>query len=109
MPRFLLSVAFSALTALPALAEMGPDMTCLDFTNLKVTGSVRAQQDATQILKEAAAAAGTLPAKLAAESSVVGLAAAIDNRCQTQPDMPAMEAIMPRRPVVWRRARSSLS
>jgi len=78
----------------PAFAEMGPEMTCVDFENLRVGDNALGQQDATKILKEAAAAAGTLPAKLANTESVVGLAEAIAQRCSTQPNMLAMDAML---------------
>jgi hypothetical protein len=78
----------------PAFAEMGPEMTCADFENLRVGDNALGQQDATKILKEAAAAAGTLPAKLANTESVVGLAEAIAQRCSTQPNMLAMDAML---------------
>jgi hypothetical protein len=78
----------------PAFAEMGPEMTCVDFENLRVGDNALGQQEATKILKEAAAAAGTLPAELANTESVVGLAAEIAQRCSTQPNMLAMDAML---------------
>jgi hypothetical protein len=97
MPRFSLAFATAAMLAglsAPAVAEMGPNMTCLDFTLLRVGDDVTAQQEATKVLKKAAAATGQLPAKLAETASVVNLAEAIANRCSTKPDMPAMEAML---------------
>ena len=87
------AVAFAGLSA-PAFAEMGPNMTCVDFEMLRVGDDVTAQQEATKVLKEAAAAAGTLPAELADTTSVVNLAEAIANRCSTQPNMLAMQAML---------------
>ena len=93
---FALTAAAAVVVGLsaPAFAEMGPDMTCVDFENLRVGDNVLGQQDATKILKEAAAAAGTLPAELANTESVVGLAEAIAQRCSTQPNMLAMDAML---------------
>jgi len=85
--------ALAGLSA-PAFAEMGPNMTCVDFEMLRVGDDVTAQQEATKVLKEAAAAAGTLPAELANTTSVVNLAEAIANRCSTQPNMLAMQAML---------------
>ena len=87
------AVALAGLSA-PAFAEMGPNMTCVDFEMLRVGDDVTAQQEATKVLKEAAAAAGTLPAELADTTSVVNLAEAIANRCSTQPNMLAMQAML---------------
>jgi hypothetical protein len=93
---FALTAAAAVVVGLsaPAFAEMGPEMTCVDFENLRVGDNALGQQDATKILKEAAAAAGTLPAKLANTESVVGLAEAIAQRCSTQPNMLAMDAML---------------
>jgi CheY-like chemotaxis protein len=95
--RFSAAVAAAALLAglsAPAFAEMGPDMTCVEFEMLRVGDDVTAQQEATKVLKEAAAAAGKLPAKLANTTSVVNLAEAIANRCSTQPNLLAMDAML---------------
>lgn len=97
MPRFSFSLTAAAMVATlsaPALAEMGPNMTCVDFEMLRVGDNVQGQQDATKILKQAAAEAGTLPAELANTESVVNLAEAIAERCSTQPNMLAMDAML---------------
>jgi hypothetical protein len=90
----LLAAAVVAGLSAPAFAEMGPDMTCVDFEMLRVGDNVLGQQEATKILKQAAAEAGTLPAELASTESVVGLAEAIAQRCSTQPNMLAMDAML---------------
>ena len=97
MPRFSLALMAAAVVAglsVPAFAEMGPDMTCVDFEMLRVGDNVIGQQDATKTLKQAAAEAGKLPAELANTESVVGLAEAIANRCSTKPNMLAMDAML---------------
>ncbi len=92
--KFFVSAVLSIGLAAPALAEMNPGMTCLDFVTLNTGNDVLGQQDATKMLKAAAAEAGTLPAKLAETQSVVGLAEAIANRCSTKPEMLAMDAML---------------
>ena len=97
MTRFSFALTAAAVVvglSAPAFAEMGPDMTCVDFEMLRVGDNVLGQQDATKVLKAAAAAAGTLPAELANTESVVGLAEAIASRCSTQPNMLAMDAML---------------
>ena len=97
MTRFALALMATAMVAglsAPAFADMGPDMTCVDFEMLRVGDNVLGQQEATKILKQAAAEAGTLPAELANTESVVGLAETIAQRCSTQPNMLAMDAML---------------
>lgn len=97
MTRFSFALTAAAVVvglSAPAFAEMGPDMTCVDFEMLRVGDNVLGQQEATKVLKAAAAAAGTLPAELASTESVVGLAEAIASRCSTQPNMLAMDAML---------------
>lgn len=86
--------AMAATLAAPALAEMSPDMSCLDFTNLVMSGGATAAADATKMLKEAAAAAGTLPEKLAQTTAVGALANATAERCNMNPEMSAMDAML---------------
>lgn len=97
MTRLACSAALTAMyvaLAAPALADMDPDMTCQDFTTMVMTGGTDAAVEATKVLKAAAEEAGTLPQKLAETTAVGALANVITDRCNMNPGMSAMDAML---------------